>query len=216
MNEVTLQTAWRPLVDICCDAIGSNATTLLFFSAAHDARLQAKALRGADIVANPPYGELDSYILFILDKVFAKDTKSKDWLCHTRCLFVLPLRNTGVWLSTLEEHPHTTLVALYTQSARCFYKTTEDNCFREDKLSAKNNIEPILVWELNARPATSRRFKMANLMNLGANQVAEVERIEKEAVAQWIASKRLTDKSTQTDECTGSGINAEYSVQPLG
>jgi len=73
LDEAALRTGWRPLIDICCDPIGSNSTTLLFFSAAHDARLQAVALRGKDIVVNPPYGELDSFVLFLLNEVFAKD-----------------------------------------------------------------------------------------------------------------------------------------------
>jgi len=124
---------------------------------------------------------------------------------------VLPLRNTGVWLSTLEEHPHTSLAALYTQSARCFYKTTEADSFREEKLSSRNNIEPIIVWELSAS-GCSRRFKMANLMKLSANQVAEVERIEREAVERYIASKKLTDKSTQTNLTIGPSQKAIESL----
>ena len=83
-DEVCRQLEWWPVIDMCCDLIGSNGHGPLFFGAEANAKVQAAVIAGKRVVINPPYHEVGPYVQV------ARDAYDED--PRTRVLLVVPLR----------------------------------------------------------------------------------------------------------------------------
>ena len=60
--EILKKIDWYPILDICCDVLGSNALALFYFDARSDSLQQLEYLKGKNIVCNPPYDQCDKFI----------------------------------------------------------------------------------------------------------------------------------------------------------
>ena len=68
---------WVPIVDICCDTLGSNALAPLYLDARVDALIHEEYLRGKRVVCNPPFDQAEEFIE-LLEQAYSnnKDTRA--------------------------------------------------------------------------------------------------------------------------------------------
>ena len=149
LDKICEETKWVPVIDCCADPLGTNSVTALYLDVMVDALQQVDAVKGKDLVMNPPFCRCEEFIEFG-EQAYEADKA-------TRIVLIVPKRK-GVrsrsWFKRLSESKQWRIVAKYPVGNPLF---SEPDCQQPFEHALRSDyegsIEQIYAWELNQHPA---------------------------------------------------------------
>jgi hypothetical protein len=62
LDRICEETEWVPVIDCCADPLGTNSVTALYLDVMVDALQQVDAVKGKDLIMNPPFSRQEEFI----------------------------------------------------------------------------------------------------------------------------------------------------------